>query len=326
LIRDGAASISAGNKFIRIIGRNLLRRLHSHDREGLRLGDSLDNEAAQTLKSDLHRLAGEIDAFVHARRNTNATDEALRIQVSAAWARGDHDSAVTLSRQYLTLRPKDADAALAYGQALRASGQRAQAAAVLEQATIAHPGNKALLAGYGRALADNGNSQAAFDVLSRAHSPANPDWRILSVQGTTLDKLGKHEEARRYYAGALKIVPDEPSVLSNLGLSYALGKDLTKAEATLRQAVARPGADPRVRQNLALVVGLQGRFAEAESIARSDLPPEEAAANVAYLKQMMSEHTDLKKAEPAAKPENRKLSALARNKAAASINQTWPSP
>src|SRR6059058_5709608 len=102
--------------------------------------------------------------------------------------------------------PKDADAALGYGQALRATGQRAQAVAVLEQATIAHPGNKTLLAAYGRALADNGNAQAAFDVLSRAHSPANPDWRILSVQGTTLDKMGKHEEARRYYASALKIV------------------------------------------------------------------------------------------------------------------------
>jgi hypothetical protein len=38
-----------------------------------------------------------------------------------------------------------------------------------------------------------------------------------------------------------------------------------------------------VRQNLALAVGLQGRFAEAESIARADLPPDEAAANVAYL-------------------------------------------
>ena len=102
---------------------------------------------------------------------------------------------------------------MAYGQALRVTGQRAQAVAVLEQATIAHPSNRLLLAGYGRALADNGNSQAAFDVLSRAHSPDNPDRRILSVQGTALDKLGKHEEARNYYAAALKIVPDEPSVL-----------------------------------------------------------------------------------------------------------------
>src|SRR5712671_6512880 len=184
--------------------------------------------------------------------------------------------------------PKDADAALLYGQALRATGQRGQAAAVLEQATIAHPGNKALLAGYGRALADNGNSQAAFDVLSRAHSPDNPDWRILSVQGTALDKLGKHEEARNYYASALKIVPDEPSVLSNLGLSYMLTRDLPNAEQTLRRAYANPRADARVRQNLALVVGLQGRFAEAETIAKGDLPADEAAANVAYLREMLS--------------------------------------
>jgi len=153
--------------------------------------------------------------------------------------------------------PKDADTALGYGQVLRATGQRTQAAAVLEQATIAHPGNKALLAGYGRALADNGNFQQAFDVLTRAHSPDNPDWRILSVQGTVLDQLGRHDEARGYYASALKIVPEEPSVLSNLGLSYVLSKDLPKAEEVLRRAYASTRADARVRQNLGLVVGLQ---------------------------------------------------------------------
>ena len=184
--------------------------------------------------------------------------------------------------------PKDADVALQYGLALRATGQRAQATAVLEQASLAHPGNKQILAAYGRALADNGNFQKAFDVLSRAHSPDNPDWRILSVQGTALDQMGKHEEARGYYTSALRIAPDEPSVLSNLGLSYVLSRDLPRAEETLRKAQASGRADARVRQNLALAVGLQGRFAEAESIARADLPPEEAAANVAYLRQMLA--------------------------------------
>ena len=184
--------------------------------------------------------------------------------------------------------PKDPDAALAFGQALRATGQRAQAVAVFEQATIANPGNKALLAGYGRALADNGDFQQAFDVLSRAHSPDNPDWRILSVQGTTLDQLGRHDEARNYYASALKIVPEEPSVLSNLGLSYVLSKDLPKAEEILRRAYATGKADARVRQNLGLVVGLQGRFAEAETIVKADLPADQAEANVAYLKEMLN--------------------------------------
>jgi Flp pilus assembly protein TadD len=200
----------------------------------------------------------------------------------------DPRRAVDVYGERYRANPKDAEAALAYGQALRATGQRAQAVAVLEQATIAHAGNKALLAGYGLALADNGNFQQAFDVLSRAHSPDNPDWRILSVQGTALDQLGRHDDARRYYASALKIVPDEPSVLSNLGLSYVLSKDLPKAEETLRRAYAGGRADARVRQNLGLVVGLQGRFSEAESIVKADLPEDEAAANVAYLKQMLS--------------------------------------
>src|SRR6266852_9794369 len=186
----------------------------------------------------------------------------------------DPRRAVDVYGERYRANPKDANAALAYGQALRSTGQRAQAVAVLEQATISNAGNKALLAAYGRALADNGNFQQAFDILTRAHTPDNPDWRILSVQGTVLDQLGRHDEARNYYASALKIVPDEPSVLSNLGLSYVLSKDLPTAEQTLRRAYGRADADSRVRVNLGLVVGLQGRMAEAENIVKANRPAE----------------------------------------------------
>jgi Flp pilus assembly protein TadD len=192
--------------------------------------------------------------------------------------------------------PDNVEAALDYGKALRKSGQRAQAVAVLEQATIAHPGDKVLMAGYGRALADNGNFQQAFEVLGRAHSPEDPDWRILSAQGAALDQLGRGEEARQYYASALRIVPDEPSVLSNLGLSYLLAKDLAKAEETLRLANSRPDADARVRLNLAMVVGLRGRMAEAETLAKEGRSPEEAAANVNYLKRMLAKQSGAKTA------------------------------
>ena len=195
---------------------------------------------------------------------------------------------VEFYRDRFRANPEDADAALQYGKALRATGQRSQAVAVLEQATLAHPSDKALVAGYGRALADNGNFQQAFDVLSRAHSPDDPDWRILSAQGAVLDQLGRGEEARQYYASALRISPDEPSVLSNLGLSYALAKDLPRAEETLRRAYGHADADARVRQNLALVVALRGRLAEAEDILKANRPPEEAAANIAYLRRALA--------------------------------------
>ena len=191
--------------------------------------------------------------------------------------------------------PGNGDVAMRYARALRAIGQRAQAAAVLEQASIRDPKNRAVLAAFGRALADTGNYAQALDVLNRAHTPDQPDWSILSVQGAVLDQMGRHEEARHYYASALRLAPDEPSVLSNLGLSYALSKDLKQAEATLRRATSGGRIDPRVRQNLALVVGLQGRFAEAETIARADLPATEAAANVTYLRQMLAHQNGLAK-------------------------------
>ena len=66
-----------------------------------------------------------------------------------------------------------------------------------------------------------------------------------------------------------------------------LSRDLPKAEETLRRAYASGRADARVRQNLALVVGLQGRFGDAETIVKADLPADEAATNVAYLKDML---------------------------------------
>jgi len=197
---------------------------------------------------------------------------------------------VDLLRERFRATPDNAEVALQYGKALRATGQRAQAVAVLEQVTIAHPDNKALLAGYGRALADNGNFQQAFDVLSRAHTPEDPDWRILSAQGAVLDQLGRYDEARQYYASALRIAPDEPTVLSNLGLSYVLSKDLPKAEENLRRALSHADQDARVRANLALVVGLQGRVAEAEGIVTSGVPADEAAANVAELKKLLSKN------------------------------------
>src|SRR6185369_10898918 len=54
----------------------------------------------------------------------------------------DPRRAVEVYGERYRANPKDAEAALGYGQALRATGQRAQATAVLEQATIAHSGNK----------------------------------------------------------------------------------------------------------------------------------------------------------------------------------------
>jgi Flp pilus assembly protein TadD len=189
---------------------------------------------------------------------------------------------------------KNASNALNYATALRGTGQRAQAVAVLQQAAINHPKQPTIMAAYGRALADAGNYAEALRVFERAHQPERPDWRILNAQGAVLDQMGRFADARRYYETALKAAPGEPAILSNYGLSLALSENLPEAEKILRQAAQAPNATQRVRQNLVLVLSLRGKFKEAEELARQDLSPEAAKENVAYWRQAMTQRDSWK--------------------------------
>jgi Flp pilus assembly protein TadD len=185
--------------------------------------------------------------------------------------------------------PKDRNAGLNYANILRMTGRNAQALAVMQQVAIHYPSDREVLAAYGKSQAAAGQLEQALDTISRAQTPDRPDWKLKSAEGAILDQLGRSTDARRRYREALDIQPNEPSVLSNLGMSYLLVKDLKTAETYLKSAADQPGADSSVRQNLALAVGLQGRYAEAEQIARAEISPTQAEANVAYLRSIMSQ-------------------------------------
>jgi Flp pilus assembly protein TadD len=185
--------------------------------------------------------------------------------------------------------PGEKIASINYAKALRALTRYSQAAAVMEAAAVRSPKDMEVLGAYGKALADSGQLQQAADVLSRSYTAEEPNWSSMSVQGSIADQLGDHAEAQDFYRDALKIAPGEPNVLSNLGLSYALTKQLPLAEQVLRQAADSSRADSRVRDNLALVLSLEGKFGEAEQIERRDRSPDAAAANVASIRQMIAQ-------------------------------------
>jgi len=185
--------------------------------------------------------------------------------------------------------PSDKPTALRYASVLQMKGDSDQALAVMRKLAIAYPKDREVLAAYGKSLAGAGQFEPALDAVRRAQTPEYPDWKLASAEGAILDQLGNAAQARDLYRKALDLKPNEPSVLSNLGMSYVLEGDLRTAETYMRTASEQPGADSRVRQNLALVVGLQGRFDEAERIASQELSPEQAQANVAYLRSMLSQ-------------------------------------
>src|SRR6201987_2763396 len=130
-----------------------------------------------------------VGALAVALAGCNTTQSAQPAQttaapaVAAAGGGADRRSALAWAERYRA-NPNDPEAVVNYARALRAYGQ-------LEQASIQTPKHRGLLGAYGRALAEIGNYKRAFDVLDHAHTPADPDWRILCVQGAALDQMGR---------------------------------------------------------------------------------------------------------------------------------------
>lgn len=205
------------------------------------------------------------------------------------------NSAMDKVGQAYEKNPRDPVNGVNYANLLRMNGRNGQALAVMQQVAIANPNDRNVLAAYGKSQAAAGQLQQALDTIGRAQTPDRPDWRLISAEGAILDQMGKASEARQRYRDALDVQPNEPSILSNLGMSYVLTGDLRTAETYLRSAASQPTADSRIRQNLALVVGLQGRFPEAEQIARRELSQQQADANVTYLRAMMSQQNSWQK-------------------------------
>ncbi len=189
--------------------------------------------------------------------------------------------------------PADPAAAIAYAKELRNGGAKADALAVLETAAKARPTDRRLALERGLVALELGEATKAETLLRSAHDPKAPDWRLHSALGAALATRGKQQEAQTQFAKALALAPNNPSVLNNLALSYALDGKTGEAEKLLRTAAgAKTNPDAaKMQQNLALVLGLGGKYAEARSVAETALPLDKATANVTYLQKLAEART-----------------------------------
>ncbi len=197
-------------------------------------------------------------------------------------------SLVELTGRYKA-NPRDRNIVIHYAAALRAAGQPQQAAAALEQAMAAYPNDVDLSVAYAKAQVATGNFDQAVAVLDRTIRPDAPDWNALLVKGAALDQMGRHAEARALYGQAATVAPGEAATETNLGLSFAMTNELPAAEQHLRRAVQMQNASSQTRQNLALVVGLQGRFDESRAIYGAELPPDQVESNMAYVRALLTQ-------------------------------------
>jgi Flp pilus assembly protein TadD len=180
--------------------------------------------------------------------------------------------------------PTDQVAGVRLASALRGLGQYAEAVASAQRVLVLAPDNTDALLETARAFIAEGQGFYAVEPAQKLHKLTPKDWRPLSLLGVAYAQVRRGDDAMVVWRQALQLSHDNPAVLSNMAMELAARGEAPQAETLLRRAVAQPGASLQVRQDLTLVLGLEGKLGEAEHRLREDLPPEQADADLAYLK------------------------------------------
>jgi len=160
-------------------------------------------------------------------------------------------------------------------QVALAAGDFAAAVGFAEQAVEHSPGEAAFRAVLGNAYFGAGRFASAESAYrdSLSLSPGQPNV-ILKLalseiaQGKNAQALADLEVARDYLEAA------------DYGLAIALAGQPADAVAVLGQAARLPGADARVRQNLALAHALSGDWTMARTIAAQDVSPDKLDSRI----------------------------------------------
>lgn len=182
------------------------------------------------------------------------------------------------------LNPADPVAGVRLAVSLRELGQYDQAADAAQAVLTAQPDNYEAMLEFGRDQIARGQGFYGIGALEKARAAAPTDWRPLSLLGVAYNQVRRADDARAAWNEGLQLSADNPEILTNAAVALMTDGNLPGAETLLRRAVVQPNATSKMRLNLALVLGLQGKTPEAEQIIRRDLPPEQADRNLQWLR------------------------------------------
>lgn len=205
-------------------------------------------------------------------------------QARAAYDRADPLSRSVFWTEQAEIDPMDPVAGVKAAEALRELGRHQEAADMAQRVLLVQPTNYEAMLEVGRGHIARGQAFYGIQALERARDARPGDWRPWSLLGTAYEQVRRNDDARAAWAQALAISPENPNVLSNMAISAMSRGDMAGAEPLLRRAAAQPGASLKVRLNLAMALGLNGKLGEAEQMLRRDLPPEQADKNLDWLR------------------------------------------
>jgi Flp pilus assembly protein TadD len=141
-------------------------------------------------------------------------------------------------------------------------------------------------------LSASGHEAEAIGRLERARQ-LDPTRTTLSRQLAVLyQHQGELEKAGSEYLTALRVCPQDPDLLADVGKYHCARGDLVEAEKWLRGATALHPGDPRATLALGRVLGKQGKVEESFAAFRGVLSPPRAYHQVAVLLDEQGRHRE----------------------------------
>lgn len=134
-----------------------------------------------------------------------------------------------------------------------------------------------------RILASQGRDAETAFVLKKiiedqpAFLPAYIEMAELHMRARRVDS------AIEALAAGLKMSPKDPILLNNIGMCCLVKQDYKRALETFSRAVAAEPGDVRYRANVALALGMLGRYDEALSLYKQVLEPGDAHYNLSVV-------------------------------------------
>lgn len=171
-------------------------------------------------------------------------------------------------------------------EALRAGGRDNEAIGLIHEALRDEPQNRTLLA----VLGDIQRSASAFEeaavyytrAIETLPQPQERDWFLFFARGVCYERMDDWPRAETDLITALRLNPDEPSVLNYLGYSWIdRGERIAEAKTMILRAVEARPDDGFIVDSLGWVYYLTGEYGQAvDALERAvRLEPEDPTIN-----------------------------------------------
>ena len=241
------------------------------------LGSALHQESGGRLSLQFLRLALLMEPDLTVAR--------LSLADMLASDRRDAE-ALALYRGIKRGTPLYFSARLRIAEVLRETDQLDDAVKELDMLASEWPGRPEPLATKGDFLrsADHfGDAVKAYDgAIARVGKIEPTDWSLFYARGVALERSGQWPRAESDFLEALKLSPDQPSVLNYLGYSWVdRGENLDKAREMIERAVALRPNDGYIVDSLGWVLYREGQYEGAVNhLERAvELRPEDPVIN-----------------------------------------------